>query len=364
MWLMAKRDCFDRWKPAGVMLGVDFALAIVNIFFKKALNEGMSHLLIVTYRQSISTIFLTPIAYFHERKCWENLTGGLICGLFFSGLLGATLTQYFFLVGLKYTSATYTCAFINMVPVFTFILALLLRQENVNLKNISGRAKVLGTLICVGGALILILYQGKPVINAPKSPALMLQKAKQGTENWATGSIFLFIGGLLWASWFLIQARIGQSYPYQYTSTAMLSCFSAIQSAILCVTIERNTSWALKGTFQIFSVIYAGTVGSGLCYVAMSWCVKQRGPVFTSAFSPFIQIFVAIFDVSLLHEQINLGSILGSILVIFGMYILLWGKSNEVDFHKSVPADQRNDGNCNYILPVTTPIAANSTTSA
>lgn len=53
-----------------------------------------------------------------------------------------------------------------------------------------------------------------------------------------------------------------------------------------------------------------GTVGSGLCYVVMSWCVKQRGPVFTSAFSPLIQIFVALFEVVFLHEQIRLGRLI------------------------------------------------------
>lgn len=48
-------------------------------------------------------------------------------------------------------------------------------------------------------------------------------------------------------------------------------------------------------------------VGSGLCYVGMSWCVKKKGPVFTAAFTPVTQIFVAMFDFSVLHEQIYLG---------------------------------------------------------
>ncbi|RHN82624.1 hypothetical protein MtrunA17_Chr1g0211811 [Medicago truncatula] len=70
-------------------------------------------------------------------------------------------------------------------------------------------------------------------------------------------------------------------------------------------------------------------VGSGMCYVAMSWCVKQRGPVFTAAFTPLLQIYVAVLDFSILKEEIYLGSIAGSALVIVGMYILLWGKSME-----------------------------------
>ncbi|TQD85827.1 hypothetical protein C1H46_028606 [Malus baccata] len=72
-----------------------------------------------------------------------------------------------------------------------------------------------------------------------------------------------------------------------------------------------------------------GAVGSGLCYVGMSRCVKQKGALFTAAFTPATQIFVAMLDFSFLHEQIYLGSMVGSVTVIIGMYILLWGKSND-----------------------------------
>ncbi|KAF7827430.1 WAT1-related protein [Senna tora] len=65
----------------------------------------------------------------------------------------------------------------------------------------------------------------------------------------------------------------------------------------------------------------------------MSWCVKQRGPVFTAAFTPLIQIFVVILDFSILKEQIYLGSAAGSGMVIVGMYILLWGKSKEAELY-------------------------------
>lgn len=97
-------------------------------------------------------------------------------------------------------------------------------------------------------------------------------------------------------------------------------------------------------------------VGSGLAYVGMSWCVKKRGPVFTAAFSPLIQILAAMIDIPVLHEQLHLGrsllflyfhktndntniilnnfgllsSLLGSIVVIIGLYILLWGKKKEM----------------------------------
>ncbi|KAK4373335.1 hypothetical protein RND71_008719 [Anisodus tanguticus] len=278
---------FQKWKAVAAMIFVELALAVVNALFKKVLSKGMNQLVISTYRFSIAAIIITLMACFLER------------------------------------------------------------QENINMKCKSGRAKALGTLCCLGGALILTLYKGMPLINQPAQEV----EVNHNTKSWIIGSLFLFAGSIVWSSWFLIQARIGKDYPYQYSSTAIMSFLGAIQSAILSLVIDRNTSsWFMKGTLEISTVIYAGIVGSGLCYVVMSWCVKQKGAVFTSAFSPFIQIFAAVIDISILHEQIHLGSILGSILVIIGLYILLWGKSKEAENLKNSPTTDKNGQDT---LPVT-----------
>ncbi|XP_015888953.2 WAT1-related protein At3g30340 [Ziziphus jujuba] len=343
-----------KWKHVFSMVVINFGFGLVNLLLKKALDQGLNHLVIVTYRQAISATFLFPIAYFWERKSRSELTPQILCHLFLSALIGITPSQYLFLIGLEFTSATFSCAFLNMVPVITFILSLLFGLEKVNMKSKSGTAKVLGSLLCVCGALLLTIYRGMPLAHSHSSATVvqenhhhMMISAKK-TERWIVGSMFLGGGSLLWSSWFLIQARIGKKYPFQYTSTAILSFFSAVQSAILSLAIHRNISmWVLKGTLEIISVIYAGMVASGLCYVGMSWCINHKGPVFTAAFTPFTQIFVAIFDFSVLHEQIYLGSVLGSILVVIGMYILLWGKSKEAkecSVKQNQAAEEGEDG--------------------
>ncbi|CAI9096192.1 OLC1v1032278C1 [Oldenlandia corymbosa var. corymbosa] len=293
--LMAKRGCLDQWITVAVMLLVDFAFAVVNVLYKKALNDGMSNLLLIFYRQCVSAIFLAPIAYIWERKSWENLTVGIVCGLFLSALLGATLCQYFFLIGLGYTSATYTCAFINVVPVVTFILALWLRQEKLNLKNRSGRAKLLGAIVCVGGVLLLILYKGVAVINAIKTAAVTTQSDKKRAKDWVVGSIFLFVGSTMWSSWFVIQAQIGKYFAFQYSSTTIISFFATIQSAILCLIVDRNmSSWLPKGITQITTVIYAVSNSSRwylfVCLSLEKWFrsmllnVLRKGEIVVNAF--------------------------------------------------------------------------------
>ncbi|XP_031101356.1 WAT1-related protein At3g30340-like isoform X2 [Ipomoea triloba] len=331
------------------MIAVSFAFAVANTLFKMVLNRGVNQLVLTTYRQSISAIFLAPIACCIERKSYKKLTAFTLCALFFSGLIGGALTLNLFLIGLKYTSTSFACAFLNVVPINTFLMALLFRQERINMKCKSGKAKVLGTLICLIGTIVLTLYKGKPLTNNNASSKGV--EAHHNTKSWVIGSLFLFAGSLAWSSWFIIQGRVGSDYPYQYSSTSIMSFFGAIQSAIFCFIIDRNNSiWRLKGSLEIWTVIFSGIVGSSICYVVMSWCVKQKGPVFTSAFSPFIQIFAIVLNVSILHEQIHLGSILGSILVIVGLYTLLWGKSKEAEVCKTAPTPNKD---AQTVLPVT-----------
>ncbi|KAM7275288.1 hypothetical protein ACFE04_017154 [Oxalis oulophora] len=355
-------DSLNQRKTVLVMVAVNFAFGVVNVVLKKVLNEGVNQLVIITYRQAVSAIFLAPIAYFWERKTIPKLTISILFQLFISALVGATLTQYLFLIGLGYTSSTFSCAFINMVPVNTFLLALPFGLEKVNIKSKAGKAKVLGTVICIGGAMLLTLYKGTPLTHQHEISSTSIHvpnhEVSMNKKNWALGSLLLTAACLMWASWFLMQARIGKHYPCQYSSTAFLSFFSTIQSAILCFVIERDMSvWVVKGGTDLASIIYSGLVGSGLCYVAMAWCVKQRGPLFTSAFSPLVQIFAAMLDFSILHEQIYLGSILGSILVVIGLYILIWGKSKEAkelaSLQSQVLQENKNCDQGSHVIPVT-----------
>ncbi|KAJ0779076.1 putative EamA domain-containing protein [Helianthus annuus] len=334
---------FGKWYPVLLMIVIQFTFATVNVLLKKVIVDGLDHLVFITYRLGVAAIFLAPVAFIFERKSETKLTYNICFHLFLNAILGASLTQYLFLVGIQYTSATFACAFLNMVPVITFIMSLPFGLESVNIKSNGGRAKVIGTLVCVGGATLLTLYKGMPLFNnfshmqatnesihvesiRRLSSVLATKKAR-----WTSGTLALVAGIVLWSSWFLVQSSIGKRYPLQYSSTAIMMFFGAIQSFALSLFIHRDLSlWILKGKLQIFSVLYIGIVGSGLCFVGISWCVKKRGPVFGAAFSPLVQIIAAVVDIPFLHEPLHIGSLIGSAIVVAGLYILLWGKNKEL----------------------------------
>nr|CAD1831111.1 unnamed protein product [Ananas comosus var. bracteatus] len=173
------------------------------------------------------------------------------------------------------------------------------------------------------------------------------------TKQWMVGSIALLAGCLFWASWFLLQSKVCKKYPAIYSATALIFSLSFVQASALSLATQKSISvWVLKKKLEIVTVVFSGVVGSGLGFLAMSWCVGKRGPVFTAAFTPLIQIMVAAFDFSVLHEQLHLGSILGSALVIMGLYFLLWGKSKEAQLSNGVKPNEEHveQALCKYKL--------------
>ncbi|CAK9168052.1 unnamed protein product [Ilex paraguariensis] len=203
-----------------------------------------------------------------------------------------------------------------------------------------GRAKVLGTVVCLGGAILMTFYRGMPLFSSSQpqgaiqtvDQALIFSLAKR-KERWTIGSIALIAGTLLWSSWFLLlQSNIARSYPCQCSSTAIMAFFGAIQSAILSFCIDRNLAlWVLKGKTEILSLLYAVRNGRiRVVYCGDGVVCQETGSRLHSSIQPLVQIMAAMFEVPILHEEIHLGSLLGSIVVIVGLYALLWGKNKEM----------------------------------
>ncbi|PAN03547.1 hypothetical protein PAHAL_1G003000 [Panicum hallii] len=341
MWGMAR---IDEWRPVMAMLVFNLISAVMTALVKEALEQGLNSLVLITLRQLVATVFLAPIAYFKERNKRPRLTLEIFVYHFFSAVLGAALSQYTFFYGLKLTTATFAITFANMAPVLTFLIAIALRVESLNMKSKAGSAKILGTLMSFGGALLLSLYKGVAVTHqstaatvlssahhAAAAPAASSQVAGADRKSWMLGTVSLLANCLFFSLWLLLQSRLTKKYPALYSSTAIMFFFSALQAGALTVTIEGHSSsvWVVTRRLEILTILYSGIMASAAGFLIMTWCVHKRGPVFTAAFIPIIQIMVAIIDFFFLHEQIYLGSILGSALMIFGLHLLLWGKKKD-----------------------------------
>lgn len=201
-----------------------------------------------------------------------------------------------------------------------------------NLKEGVGISKAAGAVVCIAGALVLSLYKGVALTKA--APGGHAGVGGYSSRQRATATCTLFAACLCYASWFLVQSKVGKKYPAIYSGAALTFLISFLQAAALSLALQRGFSmWLLKSKLAIATVLYSvsnattatqslstpiqlpqlikpqlqGVVGSGIGFLAMSWCVEKRGPVFAAAFTPLIQILVAVIDTSLLHTPLYLG---------------------------------------------------------
>ncbi|KAK4481782.1 hypothetical protein RD792_012693 [Penstemon davidsonii] len=328
-------NLYEKAKPYIAMICLQFGYAGMNIITKVSLNRGMSHYVLVVYRHAFATAVIAPFALILERKVRPKITFKIFLQLFVLGLLGPVIDQNFYYVGLKLTSPTFSCAMSNMLPAMTFVMAVLCRMEILDMKKVRCQAKVVGTIVTVAGAMLMTLYKGD-VINMFWSKYIHpsnsdVPDTTQGTDkDWFKGSILLIIATLAWASFFILQAITLRKYTAQLSLTTIVCFLGTLQSIAVTLVMEHKpNSWVIGWDMNLLAAAYAGIVSSSIAYYVQGLVMQKRGPVFVTAFSPLMMIIVAFMGSFILAEKIYVGGVLGAVLIVIGLYSVLWGKYKE-----------------------------------
>ncbi|KAI8548892.1 hypothetical protein RHMOL_Rhmol07G0309400 [Rhododendron molle] len=230
--------------------------------------------------------------------------------------------------------------------------------EQVRLNRKDGISKVMGTILCVVGASVITLYKG-PTIYSPTPPSqrvnspipIPLSLGDASGKNWTLGCIFLIGHCLSWAGWLVLQSPILKKYPARLSFTSYQCFFGVLQFLVIAAFLERDPqAWLIHSGGELLSVFYAGVVASGIAFAVQIWCIDRGGPVFVAVYQPVQTLVVAIMASFALGEEFYLGGIIGAVLIITGLYFVLWGKNEERKFAAATqkpaipsPADHGNN---------------------
>ncbi|MED6134147.1 hypothetical protein PIB30_034550 [Stylosanthes scabra] len=298
-------------KPAFGMIIVQVAYAGLSILYKLVVEDGMSMSVLIAYRTLIATSFVVPLAFFMERKSKPKITPEVLLQSFFCGLFGVTLQQNLYVGAVAFASATYASAMTNLIPGVTFILALCFGLERLKIRTLTGKAKVVGTLMGIGGVMIITFYKTREIHIWPTHHLNFKKNNDQShisPTNLFLGSAFGFGNCLCYSMWLIIQARMSEKFPWQYSSAALVSGMACIQVIIFALCMERNwNQWRLGWNIKLLAVVYTGIVPSGIALVLISWCVRLRGPLFASIFNPLSLVIVTIAASLILDERFFVG---------------------------------------------------------
>ncbi|XP_019438999.1 PREDICTED: WAT1-related protein At5g07050-like [Lupinus angustifolius] len=321
---------YRKFKPHMLMVLIHLCYTFGYFIIEASFNHGMSPHVFVTYRYFVGGVVIFPFAYFFERNVRPKLTFALFLEIFVLSLLGVCLAVNMCFASMKYTSPTFVAAMLNTIASITFIIAVPLRYEVLDFRHPRGIAKILGTLISLTGVMIMTLYKG-PILRNFYGPLIHIQ-GKSGAihKNLLIGSILSISSCITWSIWYIMQASIMKRYPAPLSLTTWVTLVGAAQSAIFTMIVEHNlSSWRIGLNIHLWSILYGGIVVAGLIIYIQLWCIEKKGPVFVTVFNPLSTILVAILAYFVFGEKLYLGSIIGAIIVIVGLYFLLWGKEGD-----------------------------------
>ncbi|XAR53098.1 hypothetical protein NMG60_11021500 [Bertholletia excelsa] len=328
-------------KPVMLMVMLQAAVAGVNIFYKLASNDGMSMKILIAYRFLFAAAFIIPIAFFAERKTRPKLTSVVAFQAFLSGLLNGSMSYNLYAESLVLTSATFAAAMANLIPAITFALAVTFKLDKLAWRTSAGRAKVAGTILCIGGAMVLTFYKGAVINIWSTGVDLLTEHVASQRGNQVLGAILVVLFCVSSAAGLILQAKMMKKYPCPYSTAALMMIAGAVQSVAFALCVERHpTAWKLGWDIRLLSTVYSGIVGGGVSFTLMAWCLQMRGPVFVSVFNPLMLVMVAIAGSLLLNEKLHVGSVVGAVVIVCGLYVVLWGKGKELKRITKLPSSE------------------------
>ncbi|CAD6344090.1 unnamed protein product [Miscanthus lutarioriparius] len=275
------------------------------ILAQAAFNRGLNPYVYVTYRYLLAACILCPFAYFYEKTLRPKMTLMLFLEIFVLSLLGGSLTLNMYFSRLKYTSPTFVTSMINTVASITFVIAIVLRMEIVDVMTLRRIAKIAGTMVSLAGATTMNLYRGAAVKRLWRAPIHIHGTGGSGGgvdhvvahESWVKGSLLALASCICWSIWIILQRDV--------------------------------EDWLIGFGLNFWCIVYTAIACNGLTVIIQLWCNKKKGPVFVTMFNPLLTVMVAILAYVVFGENLYAGSVIRGVLVILGLYMLRWGKDKD-----------------------------------
>ncbi|CAJ2665475.1 unnamed protein product [Trifolium pratense] len=331
---MDRSYCYKDLLPFVILVVNECMTTGVNTLFKAATLQGMSKYVFVTYSYTFATIFFFPVYFFYRRsRVVPQLSFSILFKIAILAVIGYS-GQVLGYAGISYSSPTLYSAIANLLPAFTFILAVICRMEKLAIKSRTTQAKIWGSIISISGAFIVTFYKGKSIVFAHNSSSFHLQLSNDiltsVETNWAIGALFLTVSKILFTIWFIVQAEIMKEIQDALTSVFFHNLFASILALGVGLVAETNRSlWKITLDISLISIVCTAIFGKFLGSAIYAWAIHLKGPVYVTLFKPLSIVIAVVMGILFLGDTLHVGSIIGATIISIGFYTVMWGKATE-----------------------------------
>jgi drug/metabolite transporter (DMT)-like permease len=230
-----------------------------------------------------------------ERRSWRDVWTFAYLGFF-----GVAINQVCFTVGLHYTSVSHSAVILGMGPIYTLMLAVLLRLERVNWR------KGIGMSAAFVGVALMAMGNGL----STHSPSLL-------------GDAITMTGAIGFAAYAVLGKRVASRYD---ALTVTMYNFLTGGIMILPIAIFRAWGFGPAATWRAVpwqawaAMLYMAVFSSAMAYAVYFWLLRYLEASQLSAFTYLLPITATLLGIIWLGERGSWNQILGGAIALGGVY--------------------------------------------
>ncbi len=215
------------------------------------------------------------------------------------GLIGVTLYNIFFMIGLDHTTASHSALLISLSPLVAAVLQSLSGRERLGARVFAGLA-----LALAGVVLIIRSHQG----------------AFTFSSSMVMGDLLTLCATIAWALYTIKAKPLLERYsPLSVTAYSM--AVGSLMLAPFAASEIMQTSWSQIAPGPWLAFLFAALVAGGVAHSLWYQGVKRIGVTRTIAYHYLMPLFAVLFAGLFLEERITLAQIIGGALILAGVYL-------------------------------------------
>ena len=225
---------------------------------------------------------------------WRDELNMMALGVFGGSLYFLTENS-----AMNYTTTTNTSIIVSLCPLFaSAIIGAFYKTERLN------RWQTVGTVMAALG-VIMVVMNGHFVLHL--SPL---------------GDVLAFGACMCWAFYSLLIIPVSKRYPTVFITRKVF--FYGLLSMIPYIILhpDLNIQLVINKPTLLANLLFLGCVASMLCYVAWNWVLKRLGAVVATNYVYLNPVTTIVFAWMVLNEQITVWFIIGTVLILYGMYLV------------------------------------------
>ena len=271
---------------------------VTFVFTKLLLIAGLTAAQIFVLRFIVAYLLL--FAYSATRRTFRLFSSSwrdelLMVAL---GIVGGSL---YFLTensAMIYTTTTNTSLIVCLCPLFAALLiALFYRSQRLH------GIQIVGTVLAAVGVVIVVL-NGHFVLHL--SPL---------------GDTLAFAACLCWAFYSLLMIPASQRYDTVFITRKVFFYGLLSMAPYFLVYPELPPLSVVLRPDILSNLLFLGCVASMLCFLAWNWVIRKLGAVVVTNYVYFNPVTTVLFAWLLLSERITIFFLIGTILILAGMYL-------------------------------------------